>query len=445
MPITPKITLLAVILLSGVSLLIDLPKIPLKFSYENFKIDTEIGGYSLNLFGGRFVRDLQIKQGLDIKGGVRVTLNADMSQVETANQTASLESARAIIERRINSLGVSEPSILTLKSKDYSRIVVELPGVTDPQQAINELSQVAFLEFRQLKEGIDTPTTIDDFEPAGLSGKDLKRASVAFDPNNNKPYISLEFTTEGGKKFEEVTAKNVDKVLPIMLDERVLQSPVVKEKIGGGEAQITGEFTLTEINQVVRLLNAGSLPVPLVIASQENIPPTLGLESVKKSAVAGIVGLLIVMIFMIALYGRLGILADIALIIYGLITLAIYKLIPVTLTLSGIAGFILSIGMAVDANILIFERIKEEVRMGKPLSIAMELGFGRAWDSIRDANIATIITAFILFNPFNWSFLHTSGPIRGFALTLFLGIVISLFTGIVVSRNLIRVFYRIRK
>ncbi|MFH1388681.1 MAG: hypothetical protein ABIG86_01520, partial [Patescibacteria group bacterium] len=175
MPITPKITLLAVILLSGVSLLIDLPKIPLKFSYENFKIDTEIGGYSLNLFGGRFVRDLQIKQGLDIKGGVRVTLNADMSQVETANQTASLESARAIIERRINSLGVSEPSILTLKSKDYSRIVVELPGVTDPQQAINELSQVAFLEFRQLKEGIDTPTTIDDFEPAGLSGKDLKR------------------------------------------------------------------------------------------------------------------------------------------------------------------------------------------------------------------------------------------------------------------------------
>jgi len=445
MKITPRLILLLVSFLTFCCLLIDLPKIPVKFTYGNFRIDTEIGGYSINFFNGKFTRDLNIKQGLDIKGGVRVTLNADMSKVDAKDRGSSLESARSVVDRRINSLGVSEPSIMTVLAKDTFRIVVELPGITDPQKAVTELSQVAYLDFRELKEGVKTPQALEDFVATDLSGKDLKRSLVEFDPNTRKPVISLEFTIDGARKFEEITGRNVDKPLAIFLDNNILSSPQVKEKITGGKAIINGEFTIDEVNSLVRLLNVGSLPVPLTIISQENVPPSLGLASVQKSSVAGLIGLVLVMLFMFFLYGKLGILANVALVIYGIITLAIYKIVPVVLTLPGIAGFILSIGMAVDANILIFERIKEEVRTGKPLTLALEAGFGRAWDSIRDANVCTLITCFILFNPFGWSFLHTSGPIRGFALTLFLGIVVSLFTGIIVSRNLIRVFYRIKK
>jgi len=217
--------------------------------------------------------------------------------------------------------------------------------------------------------------------------------------------------------------------------------PTVDEAITSGQAVIRGNFTLETAKQLSTLLNAGALPVPIKIIEQRNVGATLGQESVQKSVRAGMVGLLMVAGFMWAYYGKLGFLADLALIIYGLITLALYKLIPVTLTLPGIAGFILSIGMAVDSNILIFERMKEETRAGCHWKRAMELGFGRAWDSIRDANICTLITCFILFNPFNWNFLNVSGMIRGFALTLGLGIFISLFTGIVVTRTLLRVLY----
>jgi len=436
--------LILVFFVTFVCLLINLPKIPIKTQIKNYKIDTSIGGYSINLFSGKFVRDLNLKMGLDIKGGVLVVLDADMAKIPPEEKMASLESAKAVVERRINYLGVSEPSIMTSVSKNTARILVEIPGVSDPNVAILEISQVAFLEFRQLKEGVETPTLVSDFVSSGISGTDLKRALVQFDPNSKGPEISLEFTAGGAKKFEEVTKNNVGKPLAIFLDESVLSSPRVNEAISGGKAVISGDFTLDEANSLVRLINGGSLPVPLKVVSQETVPPSLGIVSLNQSAIAGFIGLFMVMCFMIIIYGRLGIMANIALIVYGIITLAIYKLIPVVLTLPGIAGFILSIGMAVDSNILIFERIKEELRAKKPLSLAMELGFGRAWDSIRDANIATCITCFILFNPFNWSFLNTSGPIRGFALTLFLGIVISLFTGIVVSRNLIRVFYKIK-
>ncbi|HEB13925.1 MAG TPA: SecD/SecF family protein translocase subunit, partial [candidate division WWE3 bacterium] len=193
---------------------------------------------------------------------------------------------------------------------------------------------------------------------------------------------------------------------------------------------------------IVAQLNAGALPTPISVLERRQIGPTLGQEALEKSVVAGLLGLSLVVFFMVGNYGRLGILATVALTIYAVLTLALYKLIPITLTLSGIAGFILSIGMAVDANILIFERIKEERRWGRDLKTAMELGFGRAWDSIRDANIATLATVFILFNPFNWQFLVTAGVVRGFALTLGLGVLISLFTGVVVTRTLVRVFYR---
>jgi len=446
----PKTALGAIFLISIISIVIDIPEISLKFSNKNIKIDSKIGGYNINLFGGKIFRDLSLRKGLDIKGGVRVLLEADMGGISSNERQSSLESARSVVERRINSLGVSEPNILTLKTGDSFRLAVEIPGIYDSSKAVLELEQVAYLEFKELKdislEQINEstePAILQDFFSTDLTGKDLKRASAGFDQQaGGAPIVLLEFTSDGARKFENITERNIQKPLAIFLDGQILSAPIVNQKIIGGSAQITGQFTVEEVNQLVRLLNAGSLPIPLQVVSQENVSASLGSDSIQKSVTAGFIGLGFVVIFMILIYGRLGVLANLALLVYGLVTLALYKFIPVVITLPGLAGFILSIGMAVDANILIFERIKEELRDGKPRNIALELGFGRAWDSIRDANIATLITSFILFNPFNWNFLHTSGPIRGFALTLGLGIFISLFTGIIVTRNLVRVFFK---
>ena len=229
--------------------------------------------------------------------------------------------------------------------------------------------------------------------------------------------------------------------MAIFLDGIRISVPTVQQKIEGGQAVINGEYTLDEAKNMVITLNAGALPVPITILKQQNIAPTLGAESVNRSLKAGGVGLALVALFMILNYGWLGLIADLGLLIYGFLTLAIYKLVPITITLPGLAGFILSIGMAVDSNILVFERMKEEIRKGNDWKRSMELGFGKAWDSIKDANVATLITTFVLFNPFDWVFLNSSGMVRGFALTLFLGIVISLFTGIFVTRNLLRSFH----
>lgn len=275
-----------------------------------------------------------------------------------------------------------------------------------------------------------------------LTGKDLKKSQVDFDNQTGQPVVSLEFSGEGAKKFAEITKRNVGRMVAIYLDGIPISAPRVEEPILEGKAIIRGNFDLNQAKNLSIQLNAGALPVPVKIIEQKNIGATLGQESVQESLRAGLVGLILVAFFMASYYGKLGILANIALIIYGLITLALYKLIPVTLTLPGLAGFLLTIGMAVDSNILIFERMKEEIRSGKPLKMAMELGFGRAWDSIRDANVCTLITGFILFNPLNWSFLNVSGMVRGFAFTLIIGTILSLFTGIVVSRTLIRIFYK---
>ena len=253
--------------------------------------------------------------------------------------------------------------------------------------------------------------------------------------------VSLEFSKEGAEKFARLTEKNVGKPLAILLDGVPISAPIVQEVITGGQAQISGNFSLDEAKNLAIQLNAGALPVSIKLVEERTVGASLGAESVKASIRAGLIGLSMVLLFMIAAYGRLGLVANIALIIFGILTLALYKLIPVVLTLPGIAGFLLSVGMAVDANILIFERFKEEKRH-RDFANALEVSFGRAWDSIRDANIATLVTAFILANPLDLSFLHTSGPVRGFAVTLALGIGISLFTGIVVSRNLLRVFIR---
>lgn len=430
--------LLGIVLVVLAALYIDLPLIPLKFNYGPLKVDATIGGYSLdlNFLGFTLRRNLEVRRGLDLSGGLQVVLQADMSEVEGSERNTALSAAKNVIERRVNFFGVTEPMVQTSISSEQYRIIVELPGVTETQKAIELIGRTAQLDFREQKEGEE------GFVPTGLTGRDLSKAAVTFASSTNAPQVALKFTSEGSQKFEEVTRRNIDKPLAIFLDNRPVSAPRVNQVISGGEAVITGQFSLEEAKNLSIQLNAGALPVPIEVIEQRNIGATLGQESIRKSVVAGFIGLLLVVFFMIAYYRWLGFLASLGLLAYGLITLAVYKLVPVTLTLAGIAGFLLSVGMAVDANILIFERIKEERYWGKPVKAAMELGFGRAWDSIRDANIATLITCFVLFNPLNWSFLNISGMIRGFALTLGLGIFISLFTGIVVTRTLIRVFYK---
>ena len=444
-----RFLILLIIFLSLGSILVDLPaKIPIKFQFKNFKIDYTFNRPQIDWQLGKFhwQRDLEIKKGIDLAGGVHLVFQAEMKDVALENQREAIESARDNIEKRINLFGVSEPVIQTSKVGDQYRLIVELPGVKDIDQAISLIGQTAQLDFRELPAEATKASTFLDFKPTGLTGKDLSKSTVTFDQSKNgQPVVTLKFSPEGTKKFAEITTRNVGKPVAIFLDELPITAPTVQEPITSGDAVISGQFTLDEAKKLSIQLNAGALPVPIKLIEQRNVGASLGAESVKKSIQAGLIGLLMVALFMAVYYGYLGILADIALIIYGLITLALYKLIPITLTLPGIAGFILSIGMAVDANILIFERMKEEIRAGKPRMLAMELGFGRAWDSIRDANTCTLITCFILFNPFGWSFLNVSGMVRGFASTLFLGVVLSLFTGIVVTRTLMRVFYRKEK
>lgn len=399
-------------------------------------IDWQIGKY-------HFYRDLEIKKGIDLAGGTHLVFRADMTGVDEDNREAALLSVKNNIERRVNLFGVSEPVIQTSKYDKEYRLLVELPGIKDINTAIDLIGQTAQLDFRELKPEATQAAKFSDFQSTGLTGKDLVISRVQFDPNTGQPEVNLKFNSEGAKKFAEITTRNVNKPLAIFLDQLpVTNPPLVKEPITNGEAVISGDFTVDQAKQLSIQLNAGALPVPIDIIEQKNIGASLGEESIQKSLRAGVIGLIMVSFFMAAYYGRLGILADLGLVIYGLLTLSLYKLIPVVLTLPGIAGFILSIGMAVDSNILIFERMKEEIRAGRLRQIAMELGFGRAWDSIRDANICTLITSFILFNPFNWSFFNSSGLVRGFALTLGLGVLLSLFTGIVVTRTILRTFAR---
>jgi preprotein translocase subunit SecD len=435
-----------ILALSLISIYIDLPgKIHLKINW--LKIDRDFSrpmiDWQLGKF--RFQRDLEIKKGIDLAGGAHLVFQSDMKDVSSDNRQAAIEAARDNIEKRINLFGVTEPVIQTAKVGEDYRLIVELAGVQDINQAIDLIGQTAQLDFRELPKDATQAATSLDFKPTGLTGKDLSKSEVKFDSNSGQPTVGLIFSAEGAKKFAEITSRNVGKPVAIFLDQLPVTVPNVEEPITTGDAIISGKFTLEEAKKLSIQLNAGALPVPIKLIEQRNVGATLGAESIQKSIRAGLIGLGMVIFFMAAYYGKLGILADLALVVYGLLTLALYKLIPITLTLPGIAGFILSIGMAVDANILIFERMKEETRAGKSRPVAMELGFGRAWDSIRDANTCTLITCFILFNPFNWSFLNSSGMVRGFASTLFLGVVLSLFTGIVVTRTLIRTFYRKEK
>jgi len=307
--------------------------------------------------------------------------------------------------------------------------------VHDADQAVELMGKTAQLQFAEV--GTDENPGL---MPTDLTGAEIESADVVFDNTTGNPAVSIKFTEEGGKKFAEITERNIGKALPILLDDIVISAPIVQSKITG-DSQITGDFDINFAKELAIQINAGALPVPVKIVEQKNVGATLGSESVERSISAGLIGLSMVLIFMILSYGKFGVVADFALVVFGILTLAVYKLVPVVLTLPGIAGFLLSVGMAVDSNILIFERFKEEI-VSRDFADALEVSFGRAWDSIRDANIATLLAAFVLANPLDWGFLHTSGPVRGFAITLSFGIGVSLFTGIVVSRNFLRVFIK---
>ncbi len=423
-----------ILVLTFFSFFIDVPR-----EFSAFGKNISIPKLSFNLGKREISNEMDIKKGIDLAGGSHIVFKADMEGVLEEDRLVALEAAKENIERRINLFGLSESVVQTSLIGDSYRLIVELPGVTDAEQAVDLIGQTAKLDFRESPNQA-TDSSLLDFVKTGLEGSDLKKAQVQFDSNTGNPVIGLEFSAEGGKKFADITGRNIGLPVAIFLDEYPITTPIVQDKITAGGAVISGNFDLEGAKLLATQLNAGALPVSIEIIEERNIGATLGEESVQKSVQAGMIGLLMVILFMTFYYGKNGILANIGLVIYGAITLMIYKLLPVTLTLPGIAGFLLSVGMAVDANILVFERMKEEIRAGKPRRMAMELGFGRAWDSIRDANVCTLITCFILFNPFDWSFLNNSGMIRGFALTLGLGVFISLFTGIVVTRTLLRLF-----
>ncbi|MFA5359040.1 MAG: protein translocase subunit SecD [Patescibacteria group bacterium] len=491
--------------------------------------------------------------GLDLQGGAQLVYQADVSQVPAGSEADAVAGARDVIERRVNAFGVAEPVVqISGSGKDY-RIVVELAGVKDVNQAIKMIGETPLLEFKEedssqplqtdqaqeiakyneeakktaesilnevlnssiskfadiakeksedtgsatqggdlgwakrgtyvtefdtavfdtLKKGeisrqlvqtvfgyhivykedergqgedlevkashiliktkssADVSTSSQNWKYTGLTGKQLKKAAVEFDPNTGSPTVALEFNDEGKTLFADITRRNIDKTVGIFLDGEAISLPRVSEEIPSGKAVITGNFSLVEAKTLVQRLNAGALPVPVTLLSQQTIGASLGQDSVQKSLFAGLVGLLAVALFMIIFYRLPGLLSVVALLIYGVLVLSIFKMFGITLTLSGIAGFILSLGIAVDANVLIFERMKEEFRAGRPLNSAIDEGFKRAWSSIRDGNISTLITCAVLF----W---FTTSLVRGFALTLAIGILVSLVTAVVVTRGFLK-------
>lgn len=500
-------------------------------------------------------KELKVHLGLDLQGGTHLVYEADTSQIIEEDRVEALEGVRDVIERRVNAFGVSEPLVQTNKSGEAWRVIVELPGVTDVNEAIQMIGETPLLEFKEegeppelteeekaaiqvynedaksrveeiLQQALDpnidfaelakeksegpsaenggdldffgrgvmdvafeeaafagavgevypelvqsqfgyhvikvtdkkteaneegeeeeqvrashilvrtqseepSESMFPNFVNTGLSGQQLERAEVAFNPNTGIPEVSLEFDDEGKQLFGEITERNVGKLVAIYLDGSPISIPRVNEPIKEGRAVISGEFTINEAKELARRLNAGALPVPITLMSQQNIGPTLGEVSVQKSIFAGLLGLVIVMLFMIIYYRLPGVLSAIALVMYSLIVLAIFKLWPVVLTLAGVAGFILSVGMAIDANVLIFERVREELRSGKPLLSAVEDGFKRAWLSIRDSNVSSLITCIIL------AWFGTS-LIRGFAITLAVGILVSMFSAITITRTFLR-------
>ncbi len=444
------------------------------------------GHIDLNKIKIHFTRNFPIKLGLDLQGGSHLVYQANFKDINQGDQPEALRAVRDTIERRVNSFGVAEPQVLV---EGQDRIIVELPGIKDVKTAIDQIGQTPYLEFRT-QSATPPAAKVDEkgnavvdptagWDTTGLSGKQLKRATADLQQGQSSisggsVVVRLEFNDEGKKLFGEITSKNVGKPIAIFLDGTIISAPTVQTAITDGTAIITGNFNVDEAKKLATRLNSGALPVPIQLISQQTVGATLGRESVHSSLIAGFIGLLLIALFMIMYYRFPGLLAVCALIVYVLVSIAIlqigisftavilvglffflgltvsgyfgflafisYILLmflggvqPVTLTLAGIAGLILSVGMAVDANILIFERIKEEIRAGKETQRAIADGFDRAWLSIRDSNISSLITTLILY-------MFGTPSIRGFAVTLGVGILISMFTAISVTRTFLRLF-----
>jgi preprotein translocase subunit SecD len=374
---------------------------------------------------------IKLNLGLDLQGGSRIVYEADISKFEGAEKERAMESLRTVIDRRVNALGVTEPNIYTTKIGDSRRLAIELPGV-DIDSAKEIIGATSKLEFKVPMEDMS------DWEETGLEGKHLRRATITQDQQTRAWQVGLQFNSEGSKLFSELTEKYLGSSIGIFLDGELVSAPTVQSKITDGNAVITGQFTLEEANRLKINLNAGALPVDIKLVEERTVGASLGQESVRKSLFAGVIALVFVLAYMIVYYRLLGVIASMALLIYVTTLLSIFKggfwlFPPVTLTLAGIAAFILSIGMAVDANILIFERMKEEFRNGKTYGAAVENGFNKAWIPIKDSNTSTIIICIILI-------LFGSTSIKGFAYTLILGVGASLFSTMVITRTILRAF-----
>lgn len=399
---------------------------------------------------GSVNREIQTRLGLDLVGGVQALLEADLPE-DSEVSAEDMRTARTIVENRVNGLGVEEAVVQQAGDR---RIVVELPGETDPEKALQTIKQTGVLEFVEM--GLNPPpegTIIEtDFGASStdqegetgttpdaenqvyhtvLTGSALQNVAVTTTPTGEYQ-VAFEMNDEGAAIFGEYTTNHVGEILGIALDKQVISTPQIQTAITEGSGVISGNFTLESANALAVQLRYGSLPIPLKVVESRTVGPTLGEDSLQKSLVAGIIGLSVIVLFM-ALYYRLpGVLANVALLIYAVLTFALFKFIPVTLTLPGIAGFVLSLGVAVDANILIFERLKEELRSGRTLRQSIDLGWDRAWPSIRDSNFSTLITCGILFW-FGSAF--GASIVKGFSLTLAVGVLVSMFTAIIVTRN----------
>ena len=420
---------------------------------------------------GSWTQNVTMREGLDLQGGLEVLLEAALPSNQVIPAT-SMDAVRTVIENRVNGLGVAEPVVQVSGSR---RILVELPGYENPQDAISLIKQTGLLEFvdagtTPLAEGTvvqtdygrsasgsatpsaqptsasATPTAASaaaaaSATPSGpvyhtvMTGADLKTVDAGTD-QLSQPVVNFVLDSAGTKIFSDYTTTHIGQYLAIVLDHRVISSPVVRTAITNGSGQISGSFTVDSANALAIQLKYGALPIPLQVDQIETVGPSLGQDSLRRSLVAGAVGMSVVVLFMVLYYRLPGILADLALALYAMTALSIFRLVPVTFTLPGIAGFVLSVGMAVDANILIFERLKEELRNGKPLRVAVDAGFSRAWPSIRDSNISTIITCLILYW-FGGAF--GASLVKGFALTLAIGVLVSMFTAIIVTRTFLHV------
>lgn len=372
--------------------------------------------------------------GLDLVGGSHLIYKIDLSKIPSGDQDSVLSGLRDVIEKRVNLFGVSEPQVFLSRSADGDNLIVELAGIKDIKDAIAQIGATPLLDFREVQQnGSSTP----EFILTNLTGRYIKSAQLNFDNTTGKPEVAIAFNDEGAGIFEKMTEANVGKPIAIFLDNNLIEAPVVQQKISGGQAVITGNFSLSDAKTLVSRFNAGALPAPITLINQQTVSATLGTNSLEKALLAGLIGTLLVMIFMVAYYRFFGVFAVAALIIYIFLTLGIFKLFSVTMTLAGLAGFILTIGMAVDANILIFERIKEERKKGLAFSSSINEGFKRAWSSIRDSNISTVITALILY-------FFTSSFVKGFALTLLIGVLVSMFSAITTTRLLLKAFIKDR-